>query len=493
MKKANTRSRGNSKATSRSAALEARARLEREQEEEILSLLRKEADAFVPNVYPSAKKKAGLLAPIETREELSLTEILGNEGNKMVPDLEKLIYQKTGARKSFRLGNHLNFRRTATAIGTCLSLVFIVAAAVAVTSALPAGPGAPGALIRLSIAPASSQNAERSVSEAPVNPYKPEFLLVPTSDAKIYQEGLSPMNLSATYVVDGLDDPETDNLTLEEAFSALFEGSYQTGYIEAKTPASYNVIDVSIVTDQDDYEDLYVKVAEKALRESLRKERIYAKLNLTCSLLEPSLSKMDYLKAADTFTIYELLNRSVDYEKLLNESASVIESLESVGESLAAAPLSDLARVAISRGLSMSYNIYSEGASKNQTKEEVERLKEDLIAKIDEIPWNINPSLLGEDPYYLLNDPEYYEGLAGDAKKICETFFKIQRAILDLAGSSKENYLQFLAMTNAFLASLASDPSDCPDPYGYPYDPGGHSPGTGPNSANWGDGEIVLA
>ena len=76
MKKVNTRSRGNSKATSRSAALEARARLEREQEEEILSLLRKEADAFVPNVYPSAKKKAGLLAPIETREELSLTDLL---------------------------------------------------------------------------------------------------------------------------------------------------------------------------------------------------------------------------------------------------------------------------------------------------------------------------------------------------------------------------------------------------------------------------------
>ena len=227
MKKVNTRSRGNSKATSRSAALEARARLEREQEEEILSLLRKEADAFVPNVYPSVKKKAGLLAPIETREELSLTEILGNEGNKMVPDLEKLIYQKTGARKSFRLGNHLNFRRAATAIGTCLSLVFVVAAVVTVTSALPAGSGAPGALIRLSIAPASSQNAERSVSEAPVNPYKPEFLLVPTSDAKIYQEGFSPMNLSATYVVDGLGSPDRDAFSVEEVFSALFDGSYE--------------------------------------------------------------------------------------------------------------------------------------------------------------------------------------------------------------------------------------------------------------------------
>lgn len=493
MKKANTHSKGSSKATSRSEALEARAKLEKEEEEAVVSLLRKEADAFVPNVYPSVKKKAGLFAPIETREELSLTKILGNEGSKVVPNLEKLIYQKTGAKKSFRLSEHLNFRRTAATIGTCLSLVFIFGAAMASTGSFADYVGAPGAFIRLSIAPASSQGGEKAVEGTAVNPYKPEFLLVPTSESEVYQEGVSPMNLSATYVVDGLDDPETGNLTLEEAFSALFEGSYQTGYIEAKTPASYNVIDVSIVTDQDDYEDLYVKVVEKALRESLRKERIYAKLNLTCSLLEPSLSKMDYLKAADTFTIYELLNRNVDYEKLLNESASVIESLKSVGESLAAAPLSDPARVAISRGLSMSYNIYSEGASKNPTKEEVERLKEDLIAKIDEIPWNINPSLLGEDPYYLLNDPEYYQGLAGDAKKICETFFKIQRAILDLAGSSKENYLQFLAMTDAFLASLASDPSDCPDPYGYPYDPGGHHPGIGQTSENWGDGEIVLA
>lgn len=493
MKKVNTRSRGSSKATSRSAALEARARLEREQEEEILSLLRKEADAFVPNVYPSVKKKAGLLSPIETREELSLTEILGNEGNKMVPDLENLIYQKTGARKSFRLGNHLNFRRAATAIGTCLSSVFVVAAVVAATSALPADSGAPGALIRLSIAPASSQNAERSVSEAPVNPYKPEFLLVPTSDAKIYQEGFSPMNLSATYVVDELGSPDRDAFSIEEVFSALFEGSYERGYIEAKTPASYNVIEISIMTDQNDFEDLYVKAAEAALRKSLCEKRIYAKLEFTCDLLEPSISEMNYAEAADVFSVYELLNRKVNYRALLHESASVIEGLKKVGNALAAAPLSDAARLSIGRGLSISYTVYSQGGSCLLTAGEIEKLKADLLAMREEIPWNVNPSLLEEDPYYLLNDPEYCEGLTGEAKKVSEFFFDIQKAIIDFAGSSKENYLGFLSMTAAFLDKMASRPGSCPDPYGYPYDPGGHSPGTGPNSANWGDGEIVLA
>lgn len=494
MKKASTRSKDSSKATSRSEALRARAELEKKEEEAVLSLLRKEADAFVPNVYPSVKKKAGLFAPIETQEELSLTKILGNEGSKVVPDLEKLIYQKTGAKKSFRLGEHLSLRRAVAGIGTCLSFVFIFGAAMASTGSFPEGAGAPGALIRLSIAPASSQGDVKAVSDGlTINPYKPEFALVTTSDAKVYQEGLTPMNLSATYVVDGLGGPQKDNLSLEEAFSTIFEGSYKTGYIEAKTPDSYNVISVSIVTDQDNYEDLYAKVAEKALCKMLREERIYAKLDLTCNLLEPSLSKIEYLKAADTFSVYELLNREIDYRLLLNESASVIASFKSVGEALAAAPLSDPARIAMSRGLSMSYAIYVEGSSDRPSEDKIERLKNDLLSKIDEIPWNINPSLLGEDPYYLLNDPGYYEELVGESKEICETFFEIQRAILDLAASSKENYLQFLAMTTNFLSKIASDPSDCPDPYGYSYDPGGHHPGSGPASDNWGEGDILFA
>ncbi len=493
MKKVNTRSRGSSKATSRSAALEARAKLEREQEEEVLSLLRKEAEAFVPNVYPSVKKKAGLLAPIETREELSLTEILGNEGNKMVPDLEKLIYQKTGARKSFRLGTHLNFRRTAAAIGTCLSSAFIFGAVVAATSALPGGSDAPGALIRLSIAPASSQNAEKGTNEGPVNPYKPEFLLVPTSDAEVCQGGFSPMNLSATYVVDGLGSSKKDRFSVEEVFSAIFEGSYETGYIEAKTPASYNVIEISIVTDQSDFEDLYVKAAEAALRKSLCEKRIYAKLEFTCDLLEPSISEMNYAEAADVFSVYELLNRKVNYGALLSESASVIEALKEVGSAMAAAPLSDAARLSIGRGLSISYAVYSQGGNCLLTAEEIEQLKEKLLAMREEIPWDVNPSLLDEDPYYLLNNPDYCEGLTGEAKEASEFFFDIQKAIIDFAGSSKENYLGFLSMTSAFLNKMASRPGSCPDPYGYPYDPGGHTPGTGPNSANWGEGEIVLA
>lgn len=479
-----------SKAISRGEALLKREALEKTDEEIVVAAIKKEADAFVPNVLPMVKRKTGTFSPIETQEELSLTAILGIEGSKIVPNIGKDILEKTGIKAKWMPFQGWTARRAFGVIGTCLSFVFIVGAAAA-TTPINSADVAPGALLRVSIAPASVA-LEKDEGEAKVA-YTPEFSLVSTCGATVMENGLIPLNLSASYVTSSIEAPDDGTSSLDEVVSDLIESSYKNGYIEARDPGKFNEINVSLYTDQSDYERRYVSLIWSAMSKAIEDNRLYASVSFSITKAPDILSNLSYDDAAEIFRCYELFGKTIAYDDLLDESASVIFSIGKIASVLSSTRISDRARESLARNMARSYRVYRSRPGEESSSSPLSDLKDEMEERGYDLPWGIEDlDVLKSDPYYLFLDPATKDDFGGMSSEAVDLFIAIQKAIFLEAAESKEKYLSFLDAVYSYLLALEDDPSSFPSPYGGGYDPGGHHPGNGPDSPSWGSGEAVA-
>jgi hypothetical protein len=63
-----------------------------------------ETSSFVPNDLGAVKKATGTYNPYLDQEALATQEKIHNEGAEVVPNVEKKVYEETGAKKHFSFG-----------------------------------------------------------------------------------------------------------------------------------------------------------------------------------------------------------------------------------------------------------------------------------------------------------------------------------------------------------------------------------------------------
>ncbi len=488
MKKRNTPSDSKPRKISRSEALETRKRLETLEEAPILALLKREADAFVPDVYTKAELATGLFKAIATQDEFSLTEILGNEAKGIIPDLEKNILAQTGIKKGLRFGRLINLQRALAIGGAAVSLALIIASSVAISAPAPAVV-APGGLVNVSITPAS-----RSLTEAD-STYSPEFVIVPTEKTAVRKGGFVPLNLSASYVASSLPSGNEAELPLVSAVTSIMDASYEQGYIEAKETGAYNHIQIEVFSGHPENAEACLNGMITGIKKSLEGKKVYAKIDWKLNITDVEMTDWDYEEASSLLSAYALFEGMVPVDVLKKEAGSIITSFDSIAKAMARAKLSDITRTAFKRGLTKSYARYLDGPSQEfDTAKTIQSLKKRLEKIAGQIPWLIGDgSILEDNVYYLLSDSELFSADMPGSREAVDLFLGIQDALFDWAAINKEHYLSFLSAVSSFLTYLSEDAHACPDPYGSSFDPGNHEPGSGPLTPGWGNGEIIVS
>lgn len=497
-------SKNKSKATiSRKQAIEARKMREEAAEKELLSLLKDEADAFVPRVFGAVQRRTGLFKVEESTEDLGIAEMLKNEAFGISPDLGKQIMDKVGVKPAGFFSRHATMRRLGFAAGCFLSFAIIFSAGIAI-SATTGESYSPGAMMRISISPAScgdSTNLETQAApgfDAPSiggNPYSPEFLVVPTENGSVKTTGFVPLNLSASYIAESLAEQGGEEYyDISDVMYGILDASYQNGYIEAKTPKSYNKIDISLMTDRPDFRSKFgERILEKA-NGLLESKKVYCEVNFNLENNVYDMDDLSYDEAVLAYSAYNMLRGRVSFEELLNGSTTVVSKIGEIARNLSPLRVCEYSKQCLSRFIGLTYFKYTHNDKPvAEVQSDIGSLIATLEQQLSALPWDVyDAEVLDNVGFFGFADPNFLETLSEDEKAAYMTYLQIQKAILYEATSSKENYLAFLGTINDFLILARDNPDILPTPQDEPFDPGNHAPGNGPEQPDWGEGSIVI-
>lgn len=460
--------------------------LSQQDQEEIVKALEGEGQAFVPNDLAAIQKATGTYNPYYSQEDLAVKEKVKNEGTDVVPDVEKDVFEKTGAKKHFSFKKHW----VAWASGTLVAAASI--ATIVVLSSKTAASLASGTYVSVTMQPASSVSLNTSAllaySTANVNTNCPSWSFV--ADQSNYVSALTPDNYSAKLV-----DYSLSQKSLAYAVTSdLVSHSYNKGYLETIDPSLRNKIVINVYSTDANYGTNNSAKFKDAINSSLTNNHIYADVTFNVVDISSDLANVKQEEAQDIIDVYNSFSESVSFKDLESDYADgVVPALHTILKSAGTAQLSPLALKAFKEGLLLSYLAYQKQGKPSITAAEASDLRDVLIANPG-LPWanfeNHNAVINGlkKDAYYVIGDS--IAGNDTDHKFHWPEFAKLRSYLLCTRESNTKDYLTFLGEVQA-LADLSQNATGyIADGYNNARpDDGKHQHGDGPNNhEGWGEG-----
>ncbi len=407
-------------------------------EKQILSLLQKEANFFVPNKIDDIQKEVPLnIEPIE--DALFLKNKIHAESEDLIPNVKNEILKATKAEHPFSCWfrkNHIIAFSIATnfaIIVTALSLAFALRSYEKENHS---------ALVSLEISPASSE-AKQATSEC--NPYSPAFLFQVDRKGKVIPSSLHPSNYSASLIKNASSFPSLENSEDGASTAAsLLHPAYEMGYLEKTNYSSPNKIKITYFTLNAKRAEAREKEYRSIFNKTLKRKKgnglgTYASVTFTNGLNGLDLSDFSKFSDENKLTLIEIYANSAikDNEYLLNFSdllsvdQEVLAELSSTLFSVRKAKLSPCALRSVLKATATAYSS-AKGERKESQRELIETKKEQLISKIDSFYKESLGSkekvkeLLAKDAYYLVELPQKEEN---NLPEIYASYFEIRNLI----------------------------------------------------------------
>ncbi len=457
---------------------------------EIIAAIR--GEPFAPNLLPSIEKEIGIFDPFRNHYAIALTEKMRNEGRDIVPNVKKQVYERTGLRPRFSLRHPLDGRLIAFGL---LGTIGLGLGSAALLSGLSAEPVA-ASYITVSVTPASfaaveseSQSSSSGFSPNAINGFQPSWGFA--ADETNIVTSFSYANRSAWLALQsGTFAPVGKNAC--EAIPDLIPPAHANGYLETDDKTKRNIIRISVFTTDDSYEAKYSANYAEALDAALRSadNRIYARIyfsaqaidgrNLRGFAKEPGLPIGLYSAFCDNDGSVGLTLEEIEEGKM-----DVLRPLRDAVDAGQRAKLSDMALRGLKRGLAESYRLYLNPTKPNATEEEVAAWRAELKEASGSIPW-----LRGDDALSLIDQDAYYI-MGGDigfgGTETWGLYAKIRDYVLKKRTADQTSYIAYLKEIGELAEKGQESTGYLPDaPTGI--DMGGHSPGGGPNAGDWGEG-----
>lgn len=477
-------------------------------DEDVIEAIKLEADSFVPDDLSAIEKATGTFNPFKEREDLTLTEKFHNEGNELVPNLQKEVLEKAGVkpRFSFRswMGSH---------VGVLAVLSVFVASGVT-TALLAAGANSVnsgGTLITVSFSAAASK-VQNAIGGSSSNSYTPSFTFYADKDNKAESSSLICGNYSASLVKSGESSCFTSSSKSDASLfaSSLVKPSYSMGYLANTESSNPNGITISYLSTDSSYLSKHESSFREAFDTSLKNEKTYATIAFKKAECSDDLSSLlegtNSVKAKEAAYLYYLLSfdesPSISMSTLINEDEDVLTQMASTYKAVRSARLSPTALNGTIKGSVKAYEAYKAGGEKSTA--DIAGAKNKLVDAIGALPWaskidlDFLKSAANDTSYYLFSDErmenkaeEYTDAtVIDDEPSALGAFFFIRDE--SLKGLDKDSYLSLLVSQEERAAKAVASTSASPFPDGFDGgaspDPGGHG---SPNGSPEGPGGVI--
>ncbi len=378
--------------------------------EEILSLLEKEAPFFVKNRWNEIEAETTL--KFEPMEDVSfLRGKIHAESESIIPDVRKEILKTTKAENPFKCWLRRN-HPIALSIGVVMMTVLV-----STTSLLALHPWSnkdQSALISLSITPASNKQKKEKA-----NPYSLSFSFRVDADGNVNPSSLKANNYSALLVKKSTSFLNTIYTNDVSFATLLLKPAYDMGYLENSDPSSPNEIKITYFTLNTDCvpekEKEYAFAFNKALKRAEKGLGIYASLTFENGCGDMDFSAFKKLDATTRKAIIDVYSglKTKEGESLLDMShilatrddilLAMVDTLSSVKE----AKLSPLALDGVLRATA-SMCVSAKEESNGLKSHSIDEKKKEIIAAIDTLPISDEnqkqtmKEMLQKNAYYLM-------------------------------------------------------------------------------------------
>lgn len=464
-----------------------------EDEKEVLSALGADSTAFVPNTLTSVKRNTGTYNPQLDQAALATQEKIHNEGEEIVPDVEKKVYEKTGAKK------HFSFREFFQRHWLPLTSGFAAAAAavavvIIVPRALATPVSASGTYVSVTITPASSLiktntgsgiNYEVVPTSYSLNKYTPTWGYFADGKNTVNASTFAPQNYSAKLLDSVVTPSLTSGLTADKVAAQLVAPSYQNGYlqnIQYNNDPVYNQISIEVYSSDASYSSTYQAAYKDTLNSALLENKVYADVIFTVTDLSNELSSYSTDEAQKIMVLYSGINAVLDsteklplstFEKL---DTRVIDALTDVVSHASKAQLTNRGLVAVKQGLALAIK----GDTSTMSDSDYEAWKKNMSEPVNarQLPWfngsNLDTIVKGlqNEGYYLVGD----KICGSDSNATLGKFQQVRNYLISKRTTTASDFVSLLNKTTGLI-----DSGEMPDGYnGEEPDNGHHDPGQRP-------------
>mgnify|MGYP006913126857 CR=1 FL=1 len=407
-------------------------------DEEILSLLQKEAPFFVKNNWDEIETETTLKCePIE--DASFLRGKIHAESESIIPNVRKEILKTTKAERPFKCWLRRN-HPIALSIGVVL--VTVLVSTTTLLSLRPWEKEDQSALVSLTITPASHKQ-----SKGKMNPYTLSFSFRVETNGNVNPSSLKANNYSALLVKKST--PFINTLcTSDVSFAtSLLRPAYNMGYLENDDPSAPNEIKINYFTLQKDRVSKKEKEYEAAFNRALKRAEkglgVYASLQFEDGCHNMDLStfqKLDESTREAIIDVYSSLKTKdgeslLDIRHLLETRSDILPTMVDTLSSIKEAKLSPLTLDGVLRATASMCKSAKEESHDSESLF-IEEKKKEIIETVDSLPISDEKQkskmkeLLQKDAYYLVELSEENE------KKLDGAFYSCFR---DIRESIKRN------------------------------------------------------
>lgn len=380
-------------------------------EEEIVSLFKKEASSFVPNKLDEIAFET-YEAPEPIFDDSFLKNRIHLESEEIIPNVQNEVLKATKAAHPFMCWLHHN-----SAVAFSLTAAFLIAMGAASTalglhirSDILANRGA---FVAMRISPAETNDDQNENS----NPYSLFFTYQVDKEGKTIANSLRANNYSARLLSKEIKSQAIDEATFA---ASLLSPAYEKGYMkksEKSNPNQISLLYFSVEDNVKEKQEQYAKAFDKALKKSENGLGIYASLSFRSGIQEKEKS---ILKNADEQKKHSLAEvyvgfatkddgNLIDMESLSQESDDTLSIMASSLRSVRKSALSPCTLDGVIRGTASAY--HSSKEKRGSFRKEIEAKKNQFMGMVnyDDLSYMGSEdsvrSLLAKDAAYTIQFP----------------------------------------------------------------------------------------
>lgn len=406
-------------------------------EEQIISLLQKEAAFFVPNKIASIEEKLFVdSAPMD--DTLFLKNKIHAESEDLIPDVKNEILKATKAERPINCWVRRNH-----AVAFSLLTSFIVAIiGLSTMIAIRPWQNENDAIVSLEILPASSEK-ETSKNH---NPYTPSFLFRIGKNGKAIPSSLRASNYSASLIKKSPYFSSIEEGSGASLAASLLRPAYEMGYLEKTDYDSPNKIKVTYFSMNAKQTLSKEKEYLSIFDQTLKKKRdtglgIYASVSFQNGFEGLDLSVFSKLNINSKILLaatYANSSTNVDshlisFSDLLSTEPTILNALSDTLFSIRKAKLSPYAMYGVLKATATAFSSIQKEITISQN-EIIDEKKKELISKVDSFVPDSDSrketikQQLTKDAYYLVELPKEDEQKLSQGE-IFSSFFEIRNLI----------------------------------------------------------------